>query len=177
MELFCVRSFYFKPMQKVLHKAIFLDRDGVINHDPGDYTKSKAEFTILPDVPKALALLANAGYKLVVITNQAGIAKGLYTHGDVAEIHDFLKSEMASHGVEFTDICYSPYHDDYSKSLTRKPESLMLERAIYLHDIDPSLSYMIGDKERDLEAGKGAGVKGIKMNTNGSLLEVIQSIL
>ncbi len=164
-------------MQNRLYKAIFLDRDGVINHDPGDYTKSKAEFTILPDVPKALKLLMDAGYKLIVITNQAGIAKGLYTHDDVAEIHEYLRSELEKHGVHLTDIRYSPYHDDYSNSLTRKPGSLMIERSIYLHQIDPSISYMIGDKDRDLQAGSGAGVKGIKMDTNANLLEVIQAAL
>ena len=73
--------------------AILLDRDGVINHDPGDYTKSRAEVHILPTALEAMKAWYEAGFKLIVITNQGGIAKGKYTHEAVAEIHDYLKSE------------------------------------------------------------------------------------
>ena len=78
------------------HKALFLDRDGVINHDPGDYTMSLEEFIILPTVIEALVLAQSKGYIIVVITNQGGIAKGLYTHETVAEIHEILTSHKDS---------------------------------------------------------------------------------
>lgn len=162
---------------KVLNKAIFLDRDGVLNHDPGDYTKSVNEFSFLPDVPQVLKVWQDKGYKLIVITNQAGIAKGLYTHNDVNEIHAFLRAELAKFKVELTDVFYSPYHEKYSKSLSRKPGSLMIEKALHLHNIDASSSYMIGDKERDLEAARGAGVEqGILIETNQAIRSIIDRI-
>ncbi len=162
---------------KVLNKAIFLDRDGVLNHDPGDYTKSVNEFSILPDVPQVLKIWQDKGYKLIVITNQAGIAKGLYTHNDVHEIHQFLRDELSKFNVELTDVFYSPYHENFSKSLSRKPGSLMIEKALHLYNIDASSSYMIGDKERDLEAARGAGVEqGILIETNQAIRSIIDRI-
>ena len=158
------------------NKVIFLDRDGVINHDPGDYTTQLADFHILPDVVEALKVWQLKGYQFVVITNQAGIAKGLYTHNDVKEIHDFMCNYFADNGIEITDVFYSPYHENFSKSLTRKPGSLMLEKAIYLYNIDPSQSVMIGDKQRDIDAAKGAGVDGILIETNQSLLDIVDQI-
>ena len=151
------------------YPCLFLDRDGVINHDPGDYTKSVNEFSILPDVIPTLKAFYKAGWKLIIITNQGGIAKGLYTHKDVSAIHTYLAEELAKSDVELTDIFYSPHHDDFGKSLTRKPNSLMVERAIYLHNIDAEASIMVGDKMRDVVCGEGAGVKGVQIPTNGSI--------
>ena len=88
--------------------AILLDRDGVINHDPGDYTKSLAEFHILPTALEAMKAWYDAGFKLIIITNQGGIAKGKYTHDAVAEIHSHLRLEAASKGAPIADIFYSP---------------------------------------------------------------------
>ncbi len=159
------------------YPCLFLDRDGVINHDPGDYTKSVDAFRILPDVIPTLKAFHEAGWKLILITNQGGIAKGLYTHKDVSEIHTYLAKELAKSGIALTDIFYSPHHDEFGKSLTRKPKSLMVERAIYLHDIDISASIMVGDKMRDVACGAGAGVKGIQIPTNGSIHFLIEEYL
>lgn len=150
--------------------AIFLDRDGVINHDPGDYTKSLAEFHLLPTFLKALKSLKNRGFEFVVITNQGGIAKGLYTHQAVHEIHDYLREKCAAQGTPLLDIFYSPHHPDFGASLSRKPGSLMVERACAKHNLDAGRSWMIGDKARDLEAAAGAGVQGIQIPVNGDLL-------
>ena len=159
-------------------KAIFLDRDGVINHDPGDYTKHVSEFHLLPDLAEALVHWQSKGYLFIVITNQAGIAKGLYTHEDLAEIHHFMREELSKAGIKIADVFYSPYHEDYSRSLSRKPGSLLIERALYLYGLDPMHSYMIGDKDRDLEAARGAGItKGILVETNQSLLPIIDQIV
>ncbi len=160
-----------------MNKAVFLDRDGVINHDPGDYTKNISEFTLLPTALAAMKKLHDAGYLLVLITNQGGIAKGLYTHEDVAEIHAFFRKKCEEHGFKITEIYYSPHHDAYGKSLTRKPGSLMIERALARFNIDPKSSVMIGDKERDLEAGSGAGVPGILIPTNAPLIDHITSLV
>ena len=87
-----------------LRPCLFLDRDGVINHDPGDYTKNLSEFTILPTVMEALRVARDAGFEVVLITNQGGLAKELYTHKDVAEIHAFLSAECKKNGTPLLDI-------------------------------------------------------------------------
>ena len=150
--------------------AIFLDRDGVINHDPGDYTKSLAEFHLLPTFLDALKSLKSRGFEFVIITNQGGIAKGLYTHEDVRMIHNHLQEVCESQGTPLLDIFYSPHHPDFGESLSRKPGSLMVERACAKHNLDASRSWMVGDKARDLEAAAGAGVPGIQIPVNGDLL-------
>lgn len=160
-----------------MRAAIFLDRDGVINHDPGDYTKHLSEFHLLPTVLEALRVLKKRGFEFVVITNQGGIAKGLYTHDDVAEIHAKLERVCKDNGTPLLDIYYSPHHPDFGESLSRKPGSLMIERACARHGIDPERSWMVGDKARDLEAGEGAGVPGLLIPVNGSLLEATNQLL
>ena len=161
----------------VLSKAIFLDRDGVINHDPGDYTKSVDEFTLLPTVLEALQELQLLGYKLILITNQGGIAKGLYDHKDVHAIHKHFRALCAEKGIEITDIFYSPHHPNYGESLTRKPGGLMLEKACAKHHIDPSQSWMIGDKSRDIEAGEAAGIAGLQIPVNADLLDYVPQLM
>lgn len=158
-------------------KAIFLDRDGVINHDPGDYTRSLSEFHVLPTVFDALKQLSEAGYKLILITNQGGIAKGQYTHAAVAEIHTEFKRACSERGIEITDIFYSPHHPDFGASLSRKPGSLMIEKACAKHGIAPSLSWIVGDKERDITAGEAAGVAGVLIPVNGDLIDFVPQLL
>jgi len=155
-----------------MKKAIFLDRDGVINHDPGDYTTSITEFTILPDVIASLVKWSEQGFVIVVITNQGGIAKDRYTFDDFHEINDYMKSEFLEAGVNYLDTYFCPHHDAVSHCLCRKPHSGMIEKAIARHEIDPNRSVMIGDKWRDLEAAEGAGVKGIKIEVNQSIKDL-----
>ena len=104
-----------------MSKALFLDRDGVINHDPGDYTYSLSEFHILPTVMEALQLAQSVGFKIILITNQGGVAKGLYTQDTVEEIHAFFKSECQKNNVEITAIYYSIDHPEVGNSISRKP--------------------------------------------------------
>lgn len=160
-----------------MRAAIFLDRDGVINHDPGDYTKHLDEFHVLPTVMEALRKFVDGGFDLVIITNQGGIAKGLYGHAEVAAIHAHLERLCEANGTPLLGTYYSPHHPDYGASLSRKPGSLMIERACARYGIDPGRSWMIGDKPRDLEAGSGAGVQGILMPVNGELKDVADRIL
>ena len=160
-----------------LRPCLFLDRDGVINHDPGDYTKNLSEFTILPTVMEALTLAKNAGFEVVLITNQGGLAKGLYTHEDVADIHAHLKRVCEENGTPILDIFYSPHHPSTGKSLSRKPGSLMVERACAKHQLDPTRSWMVGDKQRDLDAAAPVGVRGVLIEPNAPLLEAVNFIL
>ncbi|MCR5889119.1 HAD family hydrolase [Hymenobacter sp. J193] len=139
-------------------KAVFLDRDGVLNREMGDYVWRPAEFEVLPGVPEALQRLKAAGYYLVVVTNQAGIAKKLYTATDVQACHD--KLQQACGGV-LDALYFASAHPSVSESLLRKPDSLMLEKAIARFHLDPARCWLVGDRLRDIEAGTKVGVPGI----------------
>ena len=143
------------------NKCVFLDRDGVLNEEIGDYIQNIADLIIPDGVPEALKSLKSAGFLLIVITNQAGIAKGLYGPELVFSIHEKMQAASAN---SLDDLYFSPYHPDaWGKSLSRKPDSLLLEKAIAKYNIDPDHSWMIGDRERDMEAGKKVGVKTIQI--------------
>ena len=143
--------------------CIFLDRDGVINRDRVNYAYRLENFEILPRVPAALRQLKVVGYRLVVVTNQSGIAKGIYTREQMQTCHDFMNM-VTGHLVD--KIYYAPYHPSVSESLTRKPDSLMFERAIAKFNIDPARSWMVGDKERDLLPAQQLGIPGILIDKN-----------
>ena len=157
-----------------MNRAVFLDRDGVINHDPGDYTKSLEEFIILPDVLEAFQLIKENNYRIILVTNQGGVAKGLYPLENVYEIHNYLRVEALKVGVEIDEIYFAPYHDDYGKSLSRKPGSLMVERGLAKFQLNPAECVLVGDKARDVESGEIVGVPGIQIDVNGSLLEAMK---
>lgn len=158
-----------------MNKAVFLDRDGVINHDPGDYTKSVEEFTINDGALESLKLLVDNGYLLILITNQGGIAKKKYTKSDVSKIHDYFLGTCLKHDIKIEEIYYCPHHSDIENCICRKPNSLLVEKAIARFNIDPEKSFFIGDKMRDIECGNGAGVKGIKIDVNENILPIIKS--
>lgn len=149
-----------------MNKAVFLDRDGVINHDPDDYTYLLEETTILPGIKQFAKQVIEKGYMIIVITNQGGLNKNRYTPQHVEDIHAYVQDEFQKEGVTITDFYYCPHHSALQKCMCRKPDSLMIERAMHKYDIDPSQSYFIGDKWRDLECGEKAGVKGIKIDVN-----------
>jgi len=153
-------------------KAIFLDRDGVINHDPGDYTKSLDEFTILPGVIEFLKNAGSKGFAVIVITNQGGIAKGKYGLDDFYEINHFMKSEFLKADINYLDTFFCPHHDLISNCLCRKPKSGMIEKAIARYNVEVGESLMIGDKWRDLDAAHLPGVFGIKTDVNQDLRTV-----
>jgi D-glycero-D-manno-heptose 1,7-bisphosphate phosphatase len=141
-----------------LNKAVFLDRDGVLNAEIGHYVWRPEEFVVLAGVPEALARLKAAGYYLVVVTNQAGIAKGLYTAADVHACHQKLQ-DACGHLIDA--FYFAPGHPSVSESLMRKPDSLMLEKAMARFQLDPDQCWMVGDRLRDIEAGARVGVAGI----------------
>ena len=148
-------------------KALFLDRDGVINHDPGDYTKNLEDFVVLPGVIETMKAWYDAGYLLIVVTNQGGIDKGLYTEETVHGIHQYLQGLCIEAGFNIAQFYFCPHHPDYSgRCLCRKPGSLMVEKAIHRFDLDPAKCLIIGDRQRDLDAAAGAGVDGVLIETN-----------
>lgn len=139
-------------------KAIFLDRDGVLNKEIGEYVWRLENFEILEGVPESLARLKAAGYYLIVVTNQAGIAKGLYTAAEVKTCH--AKLQAACNDV-LDALYFAPGHPSVSESLLRKPDSLMVEKGLARFHLDPAQCWIIGDRLRDMEAGARAGVRGI----------------
>lgn len=158
-------------------KAFFLDRDGVINKEVGDYIKRFEDFEILPHVRHGLKLLGEAGYELIIITNQGGIAKKEYPKSEMEKMHQYLAKEMEESGVVFADMYFCPHHPQTGNCLCRKPESLLVEKAISKHGIDPKQSYFIGDKERDIVCGEAAGVRGILIEANENWLPLIEAII
>ena len=159
-----------------MNKAVFLDRDGVINFDRDDYTWRVEDFVVLDGAIEAMKIMQNKGYMLIIITNQGGISKNIYSHLDVKALHVHLVSILLKAGITLTEIYYCPHHNDIEKCICRKPESQLLEKAMARFGIDPDLSYFVGDRERDIEAGIQAGVTPVKIETNASLLEVLDKI-
>lgn len=156
-----------------MNKAAFLDRDGVINLDVQDYTSKKKDFHFLPGVFEGLKALQKKGYLLIIITNQGGIAKGLYTKEDVEILHKWMKNELSKKGIEITEIYFCPHHDVSGKCLCRKPGSQMLEKAIARFNIEVAQSFFMGDKETDVQAAIAAGVKPVKVRVNSPFVSPV----
>ena len=159
-------------------KAVFLDRDGVINKQmpPHDYVKKWEEFEFLPDAVPALQLLKDNGYSLFVVTNQRGIVRGLMRETDLKNIHKRMANELKENGVELSGIYYCP-HDTNENCECRKPKPGMLLAAAREHYLDLTQTYFIGDSESDRSAGEAVGSKTIIMKPNQSLLEVAKSLI
>lgn len=151
-------------------KAVFLDRDGVINHDPGDYTTSLNEFEILPGTIEILKKWFDEGYGLIVITNQGGIDRDLYTEDTVIAMHQYLQGMCNLQGFAIDAFYYCVHHPlKTGNCLCRKPGSLMVEKALHKFNLMPQNCVMIGDRERDVQAAEGAGVRGIQIEINTGL--------
>lgn len=141
-------------------KCVFLDRDGVLNKDNPNYTYRVEEFEILPGVIDALFALKKFGFLLVVVTNQSGIAKGIYTKRHVEECHNYFQKEC---GNLVDHFYFSPYHRTVTESLATKPGTLMFEKAIAKFNIDTQTSWMIGDRGRDIVPARQLGIKTIQI--------------
>ena len=150
-------------------KVVFLDRDGVINIEPGNYTFEINKFQIVPGLFDALVLLKNKGYQFIVITNQGGISKGVYGHNDVKILHSYMENQFVKAGINLLDIYYCPHHSVNEKCICRKPDAQLLEKAIARYEIDQSESYFVGDSDRDIFAAEKAGIKGVKVVANDNL--------
>ena len=160
-----------------MQKAIFLDRDGVLLNDAGQYYIYKTDDIIINNgVIDALKRFTDMGFLLIVISNQGGIAKQIYTKEDVENIHSELKKQFEIEGINITEYYYCPHHSDVEKCLCRKPEPLLIEKALARFNIDPDKSFMIGDNKRDVDAGKRVGLSCIKIKPNQNLLDILSQI-
>ena len=147
-----------------MKKAVFLDRDGTLNIDYG-YVHDIDQFHFIEGSIEALKKIKEMGYLLVLVTNQSGIARGLFTEEQFLQLTEWMDWSLADRGVDLDGIYYCPHHpeaklEEFKQDCDcRKPKSGMLLQAIEELNIDPTKSIMVGDKVEDLLAGKGAKVK------------------
>ena len=145
-----------------MKKVIFIDRDGVINLYPGDfkYVSSVSEFKFLAGSKEALVKLYKSGYKIFVISNQAGVTKGFYSRKTLDDITKLLTTEVESAGGHIEKVLYC-IHTDEQNCECRKPKTGLLKEALSFAGADVSHIFFIGDSVRDIKTGKAAGCKTI----------------
>ena len=160
------------------NRALFLDRDGVINHDAG-YTSIAENFKFIDGIFDLCRAAKQLGYLIIVVTNQAGIGRGYYAEVDFLELTEWMCERFKSEGAPITEVFYCPYHPEYGvgdykkESFDRKPNPGMILRAAEKYKIDLEQSIMIGDKDSDMKAANKANV-GIRChylaNTDDGLM-------
>ncbi|NLY84678.1 MAG: HAD family hydrolase [Acholeplasmataceae bacterium] len=162
-------------------KAVFFDRDGVLNKDK-DYLYRIEELEWIEGAREAVAYLTHLGYCIFVVTNQSGIARGYYKEEDMQRLHEHMAREIAAAGGEITRFYYCPhligakikrYDVDCD---CRKPKPGLLYQAMAEYAIDKDNSFLIGDKQRDIAAAEAAGIKGY-LYVKGSLLTCVKAIV
>ena len=154
------------------NKAIFLDRDGVINKEV-NYLSKPEDFEFIQDSIKALKILKQLDFLLIVTTNQAGIARGYFSEEDLKKIHAKMIRILHTHDVVLDDIFFCPHHPDFTKICEcRKPNPGMIFKARDKHQIDLSKSYMVGDTLNDIKTGFNATCKTVLVLTGYGREEV-----
>lgn len=146
--------------------AVFLDRDGVLNVDSG-YPHLPEHLVLIPGAADAVRRLNTLGYLVVVVTNQSGVARGLYSEAQMHSFNDLLVRRLAARGARIGAVYSCPYHDEaedprwfHPDHPDRKPNPGMILRATADHAIDPTRSFLIGDRQSDLEAARRADIPG-----------------
>jgi D-glycero-D-manno-heptose 1,7-bisphosphate phosphatase len=151
-------------------RAVFLDRDGTVIRE-ANYLRSPRQLRLIRGAAQAIHRLNAAGFAVVITTNQSGVARGLITEADLAEIHAALTKRLARRGTRLDAICYCPHHPEATvaayrrRCRCRKPAPGMLLRAARDLDLDLRASFAIGDSARDIEAGRRAGCRGVWVRT------------
>jgi len=152
------------------HRAIFLDRDGTLNEEVG-YVNHIERFTLLPRVGQAIRLLNQHEWKVVVITNQSGVARGYFPESLIHQVHQKMQDLLKREGAYLDGIYYCPHHPDIGvppyrqKCRCRKPAPGLIEEAVKTLNLDPSRSYVIGDRGGDIEFAHQVGAKAILVLT------------
>lgn len=161
--------------------AAFLDRDGILNQDIG-YAHRPDQIIWIPGAMDVVRLLNQNGFQVFVVTNQAGIARGLYTEDHVNLLHRWMNAELNRHGARIDDFRFSPFHPEFDDGRFshlahwRKPEPGMLVDLMRVWPVETKRSFMVGDRDSDVEAAQAAGVRGY-LFTGGDLLGRVREIL
>lgn len=152
------------------HRAVFLDRDGTINEEVG-YVNHIERFNLLPRAGQAIRLLNQQGWKVVVITNQSGVARGYFPESLIHQVHQKMRELLKKDGAHLDGIYYCPHHPEIGippyrqKCRCRKPATGLIEAAVKELDLDTSGSYMVGDRRADIEFARHVGAKSILVLT------------
>jgi D-glycero-D-manno-heptose 1,7-bisphosphate phosphatase len=142
-----------------MNKAIFLDRDGTINVDFG-YVCNPEKLVFVEGVENSLKRLLDAGYMLIVITNQSGVGRGYFTEQEAKDFNTFLSNKLEDSGICITDF-FMCVHSPNNDCDCRKPSPKLILEAIKKYNIDATLSFMLGDKESDVQSGRNAGLRSM----------------
>jgi D-glycero-D-manno-heptose 1,7-bisphosphate phosphatase len=167
--------------KRALYPAVFLDRDGVLNHDVA-YAHRPDQIVWMEGAFAALRRLTELGYRIFVVTNQAGVARGYYEEHAVHRLHEWMAGEVAKHGGRIDEFRYCPHHPDgtvpaYVRSCEcRKPGPAMLLDLIDRWSVDPDSSYLVGDRDSDMQAADAAGIRGFLFK-GGNLNAFLEAIL
>jgi D-glycero-D-manno-heptose 1,7-bisphosphate phosphatase len=168
-------------MNTELRPALFLDRDGVLNVDKAFVARAQ-DFEWISGAKACVKRFNDLGYFVFLVTNQTGIAFGLYSEADMHQVHDALQRDLAEIGAHIDKIYYCPFHPDATiegfcqDSEDRKPKPGMLLRAMAEYPVDKARSFLVGDKLADIEAARAADVPG-HLFTGGDLDAFVQQIL
>ena len=157
------------------NKAIFLDRDGVLNKNRDDYVKTLNELDIFPEIGKCIKMINDRNYLAIVITNQSAIARKLTTQNEVEKIHKYIQNFLKKWNAKIDAFYYCPHHPD-DNCVCRKPQPGLILQAAHDFNIDLKKSWMIGDHDRDIQSGVNAGCQTIKISSNDSLEKIIYKI-
>jgi len=148
-----------------MHKVFFLDRDGVINKEIG-YLHEIQKFEFIDGVIEALEYIQNKGFKIIVITNQSGIGRGIYTKEKFIELNNWMIDLLSARMIDILDVLFCP-HSPEENCLCRKPKPGMFLEAKKRFQIDMNKSWSVGDKETDISAAKSAGIKNTILVKSG----------
>jgi heptosyltransferase-2 len=154
--------------------TVFLDRDGTTNRDTG-YIKTPDELQIFPGAVEAVARLKQAGARVVMITNQSGVGRGLFSTETLAAIHARLRAVFEAGGAPFDGLYYCPHHPD-DGCACRKPGTAMVERAVADLGLDLSRAYVLGDQRRDVDLARRIGAKGILVTTGPTSAQALEEL-
>ena len=157
----------------MMKKVIFLDRDGVINREIGNYVFSLEKFVLNDGLDKALKVWNDLGFSFAIITNQGGISKLKYSKQDVYLINHFLTQWFKAHNLNLLEISFFFYFNLVEACICIKPDSLMLEKLIAKHSISIEESFLIGDSLRDIQAANKIGLRSIQIVANSNLNDII----